>query len=156
MDIVRTYARLHPNEEVVIIGGAAAAIWIEHYLGVKIPLKDIDVHINTQRSVDEVYRDWLALLPNYEGEPGEVFSLFPIDGNGISYDIFINQAIVHPVWIDGLLVDSLYNVLKTHESYIEGAEIDLSYYPDDEYTRDKLRRYRQRLNLLNEIYKHRQ
>jgi len=152
MDIVRTYAKLHPNEEVVIIGGAAAAIWIEHYLGVKIPLADIDVHINTQRSINEVYQDWLALLPNYQGEMDEIFSLSPIEGNGISYDIFINQAVIYPVWINDLQVNSLYDVLKTHESCIEGLEIDLRYY-GDEYTRNKLSRYRQRFNLLNDIYK---
>ncbi len=155
MDAIRLYVQTHPEDRVILMGGAASYIWIKNKLGIDILLKDIDVHITTQANEEKVVNDFLHLLPGYDvkGEP-EVIST--LEGPGIPFDIFINQVpnIDHAI-VNSIPVETVGSLIKDYEISINAMIDDLAYphlRPEDrEYLMDKIPRLEHRLEMLRKL-----
>ena len=136
MDAVRRYIERYGMDGVVVIGGAAAYVWIKEYLGIEIPLHDIDVHITTSLTNRDIIQRWLYLLPRYRAvEPiSSITTLEPRDSRGhTTYDLFINEMPDMPYTvIDGLPVETLNEVIDDHVYTIEGLTSDIDYARDSE------------------------
>lgn len=158
MEVVKKYIERFKEDRVILIGGAAAYVWIRHYLGIDIEIKDIDVHVNTSKSNETIVDRWLSYLHGYDEVPPISSITTLVCKSKISYDIFINERGYVPAEIvDGVLVENLIELISSYQFEINSMIEDLSYSgtkdKEREYIVDKIERVNQRLCLLREVSK---
>lgn len=127
-------------------------------LNINVPIDDIDIHINTNKSDDVVVGQWLSLLPNYHSITpiSSITTLKPINGDGIKYDIFINERDhVECTILDGVPVENIHDLMESDMNTIEGIKEDLGYINTSDIEREwmvpKLERMEYRFGLLKEV-----
>lgn len=97
MNFVETYMKLYPDDKVTLVGGAAAYLILQHY-GKEIPLKDIDVNIETTESGETILKRWTDILPltytpKYDPKYAIVlFTMIDTTNEGLPFDIFIGKS----------------------------------------------------------------
>ena len=137
MEVIKQYMELYPTDDVVVMGGGAAWLWLNE----QIELHDIDVHVNTGVAPIQIFNRFKDLLPGYfmtsDDIPGLPCEGFSCDKQGcMSYDIFINQDVNEGVPLNGLYVVALEDLIEEHEIFINEVEGTT-----DEYELGKLRCY---------------
>lgn len=154
MDTVSKYNQYYPSDRAILIGGSACYYWIYIKLGIQIPMKDIDIHITTEDSIDEVIDRFITILPGYhmKSKDEEIATLVGNSANDISYDIFINQYEVS----DNLSIQSIDSLIHEHKATILMMEEDLLYIEDStndeyQYILLKLNRMKDRFALLKQF-----
>lgn len=158
MEVVKKYIDRFKEDRVVVIGGAAASVWIRHYLGLDIVVEDIDIHVNTCKSNETIVDRWLSYLHGYDEVP-PISSITRLTCNSkISYDIFINERDYIPAEIvDGVFVENLDEMILTHAFEIDAMRQDLSYSRTKDKEREdilnKIERMKHRLSLLRNVNK---
>lgn len=101
------YYRLYPEDHPILIGGAAASLWLTQKYS-DLEIHDYDIHVfdpsiprnKKDTSIERSYgyrmiiKKWLALLPRYKVKNDlvtEIITLVAPTSEGKDIDIFINQ-----------------------------------------------------------------
>lgn len=167
MDHVKKYMELYPIDKVTIIGGAAAYLLTRKY-GKLIPLKDIDVNIETSESVETVLKRWESVLPstytnNYNPEHSNIATFTDTSGVGLSFDIFVNETFRIPTEsVNSFHVEEMTRLIVQLSRDLEGRKVDIDLMRSglipwskeeiDEYV-NKYQRLFARLQVLVECWK---
>lgn len=156
MQFINKYINTFPEDDVVLIGGAAAALIIKSCVNKNLPIKDIDVHINTKSSGEQILDKWMSILPTSysplycKDEPLELLTFIDASSQNLNLDIFINQREISSLQeINGIFVENTSNILSCLEAELDERRYEIKYINNSKPD-DKLLRLEERYKLLKE------
>lgn len=146
-------------------GGTAAYLWIKDRLNKEIPLRDIDIIINTEFPIKPIIDKFLSYLPNtYQIEEAPISEMNSTIAtmsslSGLTYDLFINEDKIpsNTVIIDDIPVPPLDILIKDEIEKLNEREGDLKFIrsinelKEESYIVDKIERIKTRIELLKII-----